>query len=429
MKPSSSKPSLREGFTTGSAAAGAAAGAVTLLLEGKLPPHVHVALPPFIQDARGITPVGEPSLTIPLAGEEVLAAGLARAQVVKDGGDDPDATHGMVIQAYASLTPIVASSLPESALPRTAVSIGPDDRPPQPLKIASALDCPPCTIFLYSGKGIGAVTLPGLPIPPGEPAINPEPRKQIARAACDAAVRSGYRGEIHVLVCAEEGEERAKRTLNARLGIMGGISILGTRGTVRPYSHEAWQEAILQGLNVATALGLEELLLCTGRRSERLGFGLYPGLPPQAGIQAADFAAFTLREAATRPFTRLRWICFPGKLLKLAQGLEWTHAKAAAADISMLAKLCREAGGGNALAQEVINMPTATGAMALMRERDCGLHWNVLETLGGMAYGSLQAWLEEAQSGWTARNTLSLHVFAIKDEELLLSLQGLPSDK
>ena len=426
MKSSSSKPSLREGFTTGSAAAAAAAGAVTLLLEGKLLPHAHVALPPFIQDAQGITPASEATLSIPLAGGEALAAGLARAEVVKDGGDDPDATHGMVIQVYVSLTPIVASLLPESALARTA---GPNDCLPQPLKTGSALACPPCTIFLYSGKGIGAVTLPGLPIPPGEPAINPEPRKQIARAVCDAAVRSGYCGEIHILICSEEGEERAKRTLNARLGIMGGISILGTRGIVRPYSHEAWQEAILQGLNVAAALRVTELLLCTGRQSERLGFGLYPGLPPQAGIQAADFAAFTLREAAARPFTRLRWICFPGKLLKLAQGLEWTHAKAADADISMLAKLCCEAGGGKALAQEVKNMPTATGALALMRERDSGLHRKVLETLGGMAYASLQAWLEGAQSGWTTRNTLSLHVFAIEDEALLLSLQRLPSGK
>ena len=164
------------------------------------------------------------------------------------------------------------------------------------------------TIVLYGGKGVGTVTLPGLPVVVGEPAINPEPRKQIAVAAHAAARAAGYNGPLHLLLSVPDGEERARRTLNGRLGIVGGISILGTRGTVRPYSHDAWKCAVAQGMDVAVALGLREILLATGRRSERLGLALHPELPPQAGIQAADYAAFSLREAARRPVAALRAI-------------------------------------------------------------------------------------------------------------------------
>lgn len=422
-----SKPPLREGFTTGTAAAAAASGAVTLLLAGCLPAEATVALPPFTQTANRIEPSDDLCLAIPLACGAPLDEKTAWAEVVKDGGDDPDATHGIRIRVFASFLPFNAEQLPANFQPpirplgegfcESESSVWPGRWTSAPL----SLPCSFGALFLYAGRGIGIATLPGLPIAPGEPAVNPEPRKQIAYTVGRAAKAAGYSGPLHILLSAEEGEKRALRTLNRRLGIVGGISILGTRGTVRPYSHEAWKETILQGLNVSQALGLDELLLCTGRRSERLGFGLYPCLPPQAGIQAADFAAFTLKGAVARNFKRLRWVCFPGKLLKLAQGLEWTHAKEGAADLGMLSRFCRDAGGKADLLRALENMPTAAGAFALMRSSGHSLHRTVLQKLGRTAYGVMQKWIAEENPAWNDKGDLRLHVFS-QEEELLLSL-------
>lgn len=411
------KPRLREGFTTGTAASAASFAAVSLLLGLALPPEALVVLPPFQQDAAGVRPVGGAVLSVPLDRGRLASPDMAWAEVIKDGGDDPDATHGIRIRAYASFRPFSPALLPPEAL-RPG---GRNEAPPlPPMGGPLAIPCPLHTVFLYAGRGIGTVTLPGLPVAAGEPAINPEPRRQIAFAAKRAAEQTGYRGEIHIFLCAEDGEKRARQTLNGRLGILGGISILGTRGTVKPYSHEAWQESILQSLAVAEALGIKELLLCTGRRSERLGFTLYPQLPAQAGVQAADFAAFTLRRAAKGPFRRLHWICFPGKLLKLAQGLEWTHAKAAESDMGLLYRLCRDEGAGTSLLRELKAMPTAAGAFSLLLMHDKGLHGAVLGKLGEKAYAVMRAWIEESAPGWTANRGLDLHVFSL-EERLLFS--------
>ena len=205
---------------------------------------------------------------------------------------------------------------------------------------------------------------------------------------------------------------------------MGGISILGTRGTVRPYSHDAWKCAVAQGMDVAVALGLREILLATGRRSERLGLALHPELPPQAGIQAADYAAFSLREAARRPFDRVIWACFPGKLLKLAQGLAWNHAGAAPTDLALLVRLCGEAGGPDDLIAALATMPTAAGAFALMERRSVRLRDAVLERLAHLALERMLVWLREARTdGSHACPELVLHVFS-PEERLLLSLRA-----
>ena len=173
---------------------------------------------------------------------------------------------------------------------------------------------------------------------------------------------------------------------------------------------------------MASALGLKELLLSTGRRSERLGFALYPFLPPQAGIQVADFAAFSLRKIGVASFSRIFWVCFPGKLLKLAQGLEWTHAGAGAADIPLLADLGRQEGAGAELASRIADMPTAVGAFALLEEHGRELHDAVLLRLGRMAYANLRGWLLEARSG--PAPGLSMTVFSTGQEPLLTIEDG-----
>jgi cobalt-precorrin-5B (C1)-methyltransferase len=418
---------LREGFTTGTAASAAAAVAVRLLLGAPLPPTVRVALPPFaLRDGRRYPQeIGE--LDIPIEQGAVAGDNLAWASVVKDGGDDPDATHGMRLVALASREPFTDAAsdrqmrdfAPEAGTRVTLPDyLGADLNPRGRPVAVSGFSNP---VFLYGGKGIGVATLPGLPIEPGEPAINPEPRWQIAHAACQAARLYDCEYPLHIMIAAPDGAERAKHTLNGRMGIVGGVSVLGTRGIVRPFSHEAWTATIDEALNLAAALGIEELLFSTGRRSERLGFGLYPNLPPQAGVQVADFAAYALRGAARRPFRRLRWLCFPGKLLKLAQGLEWTHAKSAEADIPLLARLCRECGAPEATAGAILGMPTAAGAFDLLERYSVDLRDRALKRLADMAIGHMCGWLGEGGEG-APGPALSLYVFSA-DERLLLRVE------
>ncbi|MDL2207419.1 cobalt-precorrin-5B (C(1))-methyltransferase CbiD [Desulfovibrio sp. OttesenSCG-928-M16] len=386
-----SRQILREGFTTGTAASGAAKAAVLLLGGLPLPSTVTVALPPFVVRGDTLTSETKRRLNLTVADGGSEPDGTTWAAIIKDGGDDPDATHGARVIVRAAKTPFPG---------------------PSP---AIQMDNAKTPIFLYAGQGLGRVTLPGLPVEVGEAAINPEPRKQIAFAAHEAAKNNGLLAPLHLEISIADGAERARRTLNARLGIIGGLSILGTSGIVRPYSHEAWQCAVSQGLAVAAALGCEEILLCTGRRSERLGRVLLPHLPEQAFVQAADFAAHALKQAAGHSFSRLNWLCFPGKLLKLAQGLEWTHARSAPVDLALLARLCQEAGGSADLAARMADMPTVTGALNLV-PGNSALRQTLLLRLARLAFGVLRAWLDEAGG---KRCELALHVFSLEEQHLL----------
>jgi len=288
---------LREGFTTGTAAAAAAKAAALWLSTGAAPARMDTPLPP---GGRLMVPV---AAVLP-------EGGGARGRVIKDGGDDPDATHGRAVEALVTLDP----------------------------------HGPPGEIALAGGRGVGRVTLPGLPVPPGEPAINPAPRAQIRRAVAEALETARFPGAARVVVEVPDGEEIAARTMNARLGIVGGVSILGTRGTVRPFSHESWAATVLQGLDVARAQGLDHAALATGGRTEALLRADLPGLAPLAFVQFADFFALALGGAAQRGFARVTVGCYFGKLVKMAQGHEYTHAHAAALDFETLARWCAGAG-------------------------------------------------------------------------------------
>jgi cobalt-precorrin-5B (C1)-methyltransferase len=303
---------LREGFTTGTAAAGAAKAAALLLLGERAPGVVDVPLPGG----------GRMRLAVAAARRE---GDTATAVVIKDGGDDPDATHG------ARIGCIVAQAL------------GPE----------TTLD---------GGEGVGRVTLPGLPVAVGQAAINPAPRRQILAALAEAARETGHTGGLAAVVTVEDGEAIARRTLNPRLGIVGGISILGVSGIVRPFSHAAWEASIAEALDVARALGHATVGFSTGRRSEAYLRDLLPELPETACIQAADYFAFALAAAATRGFPALVWAAFPGKLVKMAQGLPNTHAHRGDTDFSALAGWCRRAGWPEALAHQAAGANTARHA-------------------------------------------------------------------
>ena len=214
------------------------------------------------------------------------------------------------------------------------------------------------------------------------------------------------RPALTVVISVPGGEELARHTLNPRLGIQGGISILGTQGTVRPYSHAAWRATVAQGLSVARATGCRTVCLSTGRRSEVLLMRRYPTLPEQAFVQAADFARFSLSEAGRLPLERLVWGCFFGKLAKLAQGLEYTHAREAPLDMAALATLCAEAGA--ACAPAVARCVTAAHALELLLADPAGDA--ALAAVGARAAATARRF---------AGRAVTLHLFHTDGRELL----------
>ncbi len=313
---------LREGFSTGSAATAAAMAALHMLLSaGEQLKQAHIPVPP-IDDL----PI-EPALYIPIHNVESLDNSAALGIVQKDGGDDPDVTNKAFIHAVVKLN-------------NTGV------------------------ITLDGGQGVGRFTLPGLPLPVGEAAINPAPRKQIQAGLKMVAKKFAYNGGIEVCISVPRGAEIAKHTFNPRLGIVGGISILGTQGTVKPFSHDAWKSTIAQGLQVAASTGCTRVCLSTGRRSERLLLMKYPTLPAHAAVQVADFAQFSLQESAKHDFEYVEWGCFFGKLVKLAQGHAYTHAHHADLDFELLAQWCRTCGLENA--SDIRKCVTANHALEII---------------------------------------------------------------
>jgi len=229
------------------------------------------------------------------------------------------------------------------------------------------------SIIIKGGPGVGRVTLPGLPVPVGQAAVNPVPRQQITLAlqawerqrgnvpnGAQAGTQEGHTA-LTVFVSVPEGAQLAQKTFNPRLGIEGGISILGTQGTVRPFSHAAWKATIEQGLSVAAATGCRSICLTTGRRSERLLMERNPLLPARCFVQVADFAKFSLHAAGLLGFERIVWGCFFGKLVKLAQGHAYTHAQNATLDMQALAQMARAA---NATSAEAVGPLHYGGARA-----------------------------------------------------------------
>jgi cobalt-precorrin-5B (C1)-methyltransferase len=297
---------------------------IGFLLTGDRPVQVSVPLPPGGH------------LDVPVERYEPEGPEV-RVTVIKDGGDDPDATHGCDIQAVLAWEADASGVL---------------------------------SVAIDGGRGVGRATLPGLPVAVGQAAINPEPRRQIeagVRAAVGVTVGAKASGRITVRIEVPEGETIAARTMNPRLGIVGGISILGTQGIVKPYSHDSWKATVAEGLDVARALGLTHAVFTTGRRSERLYLDAFPDTPDTALIQAADFFEFSMNAAAERGFDGISWSLFFGKLVKQAQGLAYTHAKTHPVDFARLAAWCAEAGCAPEHRDTVAKANTARQVLDLLR--------------------------------------------------------------
>ncbi|MGA9756578.1 MAG: cobalt-precorrin-5B (C(1))-methyltransferase CbiD, partial [Desulfobaccales bacterium] len=281
VRPPRPRKELRQGFSTGSAAAAAVQGALYELLGRPCPELVAVDLP------------GGGSLSIPLYRHGRNDA-RGEAVVVKDAGDDPDVTNGAEIGAQVWY--LTGPGAPEG-------------------------------VTLLGGEGVGRVTKPGLPVAVGEPAINPVPRRMIVRSLRRVWEQGGTGPlRLGVEIFVPRGEELARHTLNPRLGIVGGISILGTTGLVKPFSHQAYRATIAASLRVAQAMGLQHIGYSTGGKSEGYLKGLLPGLPDEAFVQMGDYVSFALKVATHMGFLKISAAAFFGKALKIAQGFGHTHA-------------------------------------------------------------------------------------------------------
>jgi cobalt-precorrin-5B (C1)-methyltransferase len=305
---------LRRGWTTGTCAAAAAKAAFAALLTGEFPDPVEVTLP------RG----ERPSFALAVTRRD---GNSATAGVVKDAGDDPDVTHGALICATV-----------RAGAPGVGVSF-------------------------RAGEGVGTVTLPGLPLAPGEPAINPVPRRMIANAIAEVAAAAGRAADAAVEISIPGGEALAAKTLNGRLGIVGGLSILGTTGIVVPYSCSAWIHSILRGIDVARAAGLTHIAGATGASSETGAQKLY-GLPEIALIDMGDFVGGMLKYLRKNPVPRVTIAGGVAKMTKLAQGLTDLHSKRGAVDLVTLAGFAEGAGGSAELRQRIVASNTAAEAFA-----------------------------------------------------------------
>ncbi|NBJ09877.1 cobalt-precorrin-5B (C(1))-methyltransferase [Microvirga arsenatis] len=314
-----SKPagSLRRGWTTGACATAAAKAAYIGWQAGECPDPVEIVLP---GGAR-------PAFSLALA--EIIAGG-ARAGVVKDAGDDPDVTHGALVIAT------IRAGAPGSG------------------------------VTFRAGEGVGTVTRAGLPLPPGEPAINPVPRQMIRDNLEEAARSLGGATDIEVEIAIPGGEAIAQRTLNPRLGILGGLSILGTTGVVVPYSCAAWIHSIYRGIDVARAGGLDHVAGATGSTSEKAVQALHD-LPEQALIDMGDFVGGMLKYLRRNPVPKVTIAGGFAKMTKLGQGLLDLHSRSGAVDLDWLAERLGETGADASVVMQARSANTALEVLETAR--------------------------------------------------------------
>ena len=305
---------LRSGLTTGSCATATSLAAARLLLAGETNDAIEITLPKGkcvqmrLEFCR-------------------LAANGAEAGTLKDAGDDPDVTHGALVSAQVRL-------------------------------IAEP------GVRFVAGEGVGTVTRPGLVLGVGEPAINPVPRRMIAEHLTHLSQEVGYGGGFEVTVCVENGSELALKTMNPRLGILGGLSILGTSGIVRPFSCAAYIASIHQGIDVARTNGYQHIAACTGNASEDTMRRVYE-IPDIALIEMGDFVGAVLKHLRKVPVERLSVCGGFGKISKLAAGHMDLHSRHSSIDLDQLARWAADVGADAGLQQCIREANTSQQALAM----------------------------------------------------------------
>lgn len=320
----------RTGFTTGACAAAAARAAVLGLAGGDVPDEIESLLP---NGSRVRFAVQD--------GRVDAAAGLAHAMVIKFAGDDPDCTDGAHLTVDLRLLPDQAG-----------------------------------VVDYVAGDGVGTVTMRGLGLEVGGPAINPVPRRNIADNLREAAPDLLARHGIEVTISVPDGQVMARKTTNARLGILGGISILGTTGIVKPYSTAAWRASVVQGVQVAATTGHGVVALTTGGRTETFAIAALraerPELPSACFVQMGDFLRYALDEAVAQGIGLVVLAVMVGKLTKIAQGETITHANRSEVDTDLVAEIGRRIGASAEDCAAMASAETARFGAELMVERGLG---------------------------------------------------------
>jgi cobalt-precorrin-5B (C1)-methyltransferase len=318
---------MRTGYTTGSNAAAAAKAATLALLTAGWTEQVVITLPN-----------GETTTMTPV--ERSLTSSTAFCGMVKDAGDDPDVTHGALICARVQ----------HAAAPG---------------------------IHLEGGTGVGRVTLPGLGLDVGSAAINPVPRQQIHANVRDAvqqaapahsATTDSERHGLAVMITVPEGERLAQKTLNPRLGIIGGISILGTSGKVFPYSTAAWRSSVVQAVQMAAHNSTAKVVLATGARSERFAMHIFPDLPAVAFVELSIFTGDALKTCLACGVQSATVVAMISRVVKTAQGAMNTHVAGSPVDLAFLLRVCREVGAPDDLAAAVASANTARHVLELCQQ-------------------------------------------------------------
>lgn len=309
-KPEGLTQPLRRGWTTGACATAATKAALTALLTGDFPDPVQITLP------KGEQP------SFALARTEKLDDGRCMAAIIKDAGDDPDVTH--LAEIRATLRRLPAGS----------------------------------GLVFKAGHGVGTVTRAGLPLPVGEPAINPVPRRLMTEVVAEVTAAHGVPGDIEIEISVPTGEELAVKTWNPRLGIIGGLSILGTTGIVNPFSCAAWIASIHRGIDVIRAAGLDHAAACTGSTTEAAVQRLY-GLPEMAFIDMGDFVGGMLKYLRHHPVPRLTLAGGFGKFCKLADGALDLHSGRSQVSLDSLARSAADLGAPDDLVERIRQANTA----------------------------------------------------------------------
>ena len=331
--PRGKKKSLRTGYTTGTCATAATKAALSTLVNGEKLTKVNVSLPKdkhIVIDISWIRYENEISVT---------------AAVIKDGGDDPDVTNGAEIWSTVSL-----------------------------LETSNK-------IIIDGGKGVGRVTKPGLGLEIGKAAINPTPLKMISHAIDEILGQQQQKNRygLSILISVPKGEEIAKKTDNPRLGIIGGISILGTTGIVIPYSTASFAASIRQSIDVSKAMGSDSVILTTGGRSEDFAREIFgDSIADHAYIQIGDFIGFSIKQCAIKKIKKAYVIGFIGKLTKMAMGIKQTHVKGSHVDMNFLAELAIRCGANNELVRNIKVANTARHVGELVDQFGLNMFYDVL---------------------------------------------------
>lgn len=314
------KKGTRKGYTTGACSAAASRAAALGLVQGQVPEQIEAELPNGQQITFAIT-------------DPCIENGIAHAVVIKDAGDDPDCTDKAPLTADARL-----------------------------------LDEPVGEVILKGGPGVGTITQRGLGLEVNGPAINPVPRKNIEHNVRAVAAELLEQHGIEVTISVPGGEEMAKKTLNNRLGIIGGISILGTTGIVHPYSTAAFRASVIQGIEVAANQGQDTVVLTTGGRTEKFVMKQFPELAKTCFVQMGDFLKYALDTSVKEGIQHVIIGGMVGKLTKMAQGETITHAGRNAVNTGLLAELAARIGVPDEVCNDIRAAETARYASERMEE-------------------------------------------------------------